>query len=91
MDWGRRRPGGGFPLSGWRACFRIVMGTGRDRVKSRPVPSLDSQSRRSRDCPGVLALLVVGCRLDGKKAGGIKLLYVSYKHFFYVQYSRPSY
>ena len=22
MDWGRRRPGGGFPLSGLRACFR---------------------------------------------------------------------
>ena len=23
MDWGRRRPGGGFSLSGLRACFRI--------------------------------------------------------------------
>jgi len=38
-----------------------------------------------------LALLVVGCRLDGKKTGGIKLLYASYKHFFFVQYNRPSY
>jgi len=72
------------------------MGTGWDRARPSEIPSRPVLWTRSpigpgivpgsRDCPGTLALLVVGCRLEGNKSGGIKLLlYSSYKHFFYVQ------
>ena len=67
------------------------MGTGRDRTGPSETPSRPVLWTRSPVGAGTLALLVVGCRLDGKEAGGIKLLYASYKHFFYVQYNRPSY